>query len=317
MALEGTGTPAGGNNGAGDSGAPSPSQQGGSAPIGAEPVSGPSRGQASQTPGTSTEARSFGDDDLVRTPSGELVKYGDLHKRMQGGFTRKQQEWARQRDAERAELDALRQHNERISAELLRARGPESQPSAPGQDPASQQFLSALAKVPQVSGAQMAQILTQIRDEGFGTFAKAITDRDTILSALYREIQTLKQGQGQVSQERAQVQFDARIDGWLKDLGLDPEYRDLAIETYLAHEGPDLDEEFPAILQARIEKLDAIARKREQARLNAARNSRFTVPGKGGSASASKPLQLSGRESAKQQTDLIWAALQAQDGMQT
>ena len=282
------------------------------APLGAEPAA-PSGTQDLAT--NQSSVRDFGDDDLVRIQgSDKPIKYGDLYKRMQGDYTRKQQELRADIARERAEIANARQHNEQLAASLL-AR--QNQPQAtPGADNAAK-FLSALGQRQSVSGQDMVQILGMIKDEGFGNVVRGFEARDTVIKALYNKIVALEKVTGSVSQDRANTAFEAKIDGWLKDLDLGPEYKDLAMETYLAHEGADLDEQFPSILSSRVDTLHKAWQSREKQRVEAARNPRFSLPGKGGSAAPGKPLQLSGRESAKQQADMIWDALQAQDGMAT
>ena len=286
------------------------------APLGAEPVhpSSPGAPSALDAQPTSSEPTLLSDDTLVRDGSGKVLKYGELYKRMQGDYTRKQQALARERETWQAEATRQREHNERVAAELLNRSSGQGQP---GQDKAAQ-FLGELSKLPQISGQHMASILQTIRDEGFGAITQAISDRDTVMTALYNKIQALEKHVGVANQDRAQAELDTKIDSYLKAQNLDASWRDIAMDTYLAHEGADLDEQFPEILATRVSALQGAWKKQEADRVAAARNSRFSaLPGKGGSAAPGKPLQLTGRESARQQADLIWDTLQAADGMTT
>lgn len=286
------------------------------APIGAEPTTPVTKSAApAGEPKSASEARTLSDDDLVLQPgSDKPIKYGDLYKRMQGDLTRKQQALAREREQWSTERSQQEQHLQSVLAAAVARQ--QSGGGAAGADPGDA-YLQELATRPYISGAELAPILQQIRTQGFGGLAKAIQDRDTVIVQLHQAVKALQQTVGISSNERAEQQFGQKVDQWLQELGLPPEAKDLAIETYLAHEGDNLDEEFPDILRSRWETLQRGWQNQEKARVEAARNSRFTFPTRGGSAVPSKPLQLSGRETAQEQAEVLWDLVHAADGSAT
>ena len=75
--------------------------------------------------------------------------------------------------------------------------------------------------------------------------------------------------------------------------------------VYLAHEGDDLDSEFPAIFKDYWEDTNREIEEQRQAKVNGARKQPF-IPGKGGNTGPSKPLTLKGNESSKDIADMLW-----------
>jgi hypothetical protein len=119
-------------------------------------------------------------------------------------------------------------------------------------------------------------------------------------------MQQMEQRLGGLYETHTTSAFDAKIAKWLQDGGYPAEYGDLAKEVYLAYEGDDLDVEFPRIFAERVEQVERAFEARRQKKLSEARRGVF-VPGKGGQAGPSKPIQFKGNESSKEIADALFA----------
>lgn len=269
--------------------------------------------QVDSTTNQSTSPRDFTDNDLVRVPGmAEPVRYGDLYKRLQGDYTRKTQTVATQQAAlEAREKNAQQQENylKSLAATLL-------QKQQQGQTSQKEDnLLSKLEQMQYLDGKTASQLFRELQDKGFGPIVSAIQERDTIIQAMYRKVASLENAINSIQGNHAQSQFDTKLQGWLKQGGYPPEAIDMARETYLAYEQtPELDEEFPAIFQARWNQVQSILRSQDKARVEAAKRQPFKLPGKGGNGVAGKPIGLKGNESASTVAETLWNALQGGDG---
>ena len=291
-------------------GTPSPAPKGSSAPIGAEPVSGPTRrpGLDPSQP-VASEPRTFNDDDLVTIPGQDKpVKYGELYRRLQADHTRKTQEVARERAEAKQEREALatqRRELEQTAASLV-ARG---QQPAGGQD-AGAAFLSALSAKTYLSGADAASLVQSIQQKGFQPLIAAITERDKILSTLHGMIMNLESTVSELSGVHTENRFDSYINETLKTLGLPQKAAKYAKELFLAYEGDDVAADFPAILDERWKELQEIHRESDSARVAGARRSPFPFPQRGGNGAPSQGIKLRGDEDARELADALWDGLQ-------
>jgi hypothetical protein len=265
----------------------------------------------------SPEPMDLADDTMVRIPGqDDPVKYGDLYRRLQADHTKKTTQAARARDQlsrERQELQSSHAQKEQqlqqLTTQLLAMK---NQPQGQQKD-----YLAELEKMGHLDGRTAAQLMRAIQDQGFGSVAQAMEQRDHIISNLGTQLTKLNEVVRHLSDTRSNTSFDTKISRWLQDLGLDDQFTDLAKEVYLAYEGEDLDDEFPDILRNRIEQVQKLVRSSDKKRANAARTNMFKFPGKGGQGSAAQGVGLKGDESSSQVADRIWDALQAADSQAT
>lgn len=248
------------------------------------------------------------DDTMVRVPGQtEPVRYGDLYKRLQADHTKKTQEasaararydeehktWAQQKSQEETYLKSL-------AAQLLQRQN----------GPAVDDPFSKLADAPYVDGKTAAALFKHIQENGIGTIAKAIQERDKVIEALYGQVMNLgKQFQG-IGAANAQTNFEGKINKFVSESGLPAEAKDFAKELYLAYEGDDLDQEFPQILQNRWNQISKAISAQKAASVASARQGKFGLPGRGGNGAPSKGIGLSGKENAKQTADYLWESIQ-------
>jgi hypothetical protein len=129
--------------------------------------------------------------------------------------------------------------------------------------------------------------------------------RDKILIAALTELQKMQKVVGSLNESYQGSNFEGKISKWVADAGLPPEATQLAKEIYLAYEGDDLDNEFPQILMDRWNQIEKVITARQQAKVQAAKRQPF-LPGRGGQAGPSKPLQLDPRLSSTQVADELW-----------
>ena len=123
------------------------------------------------------------------------------------------------------------------------------------------------------------------------SIGEQIKQRDVVLLAALKQMQSLQQTVQGLSQHSTGQAFDGKITRWLQAGGYPPEAADLAKEIYLAYEGDDLDTEFPQIFDTRWQQIEKLVEARRQAKVTANRKAPF-LPGKGGAAHPSRPLDL-------------------------
>lgn len=257
------------------------------------------------------------DDTMVRVPGqDDPVKYGDLYKRLQADHTRKTTDAARARDQLSKERQQLHQsHSQKenqlrqLTSQLLQMQ---NQRNNGGTD-----VLAELEKRDVLDGRTAAHLMRAIQDQGFGSVATAMQQRDQTIQQLGAQLTKINEVVRKLASERSNTSFDGKITGWLKDLGLHENYADLAKEVYLAYEGADLDNEFPEILRKRVEQVQKLIRSADKQKAADARGAMFKFPGKGGQGSAARGVGLKGNETSSQVADRIWDALQASDSQAT
>ncbi len=255
-------------------------------------------GQTSAVPDSPTVLDIPDDNTLVRVRgSDKPIKFGDYSRGFQSQATKAAQERAR---VER-ELATERQRVAEYEARLKQV----SQ-QASGQHGNQPDVYSQLESLTYLDGPTAAKVVQSI--------AGQIQNRDRILLGLAQELQRLQKTVGGLNESHVQSGFSSKIDRYLSDGGYGPELKDFASELYLAYEpGPDLDAQFPSILAERVEALTKYVEAKRQASLNAARKSPF-VPGRGGQAGPTRPLELDPKASARETADKLWDLMQVGPG---
>lgn len=251
------------------------------------------------------------DDSLIKAPGFDKpVKFSELTKRQQADYTKKTQELARQR----SEWDRTRKSEETRLQELatqLLAR------QNSGQAPQGNDFLNKLRAKTYLDGQTAADLFQEIQEGGFGSIKQELAKRDQVIDALYKQVVNLQKGFSSVQGERANQAFESKIGRWIKEGGYPEEAADLMKEIYLAYEGEDLDNEFPSIFEGRWKQLNSAIQAMQRKKVDSARSLPFKLPGKGGQATAGKPIGLKGDESARDTADKLWEVLQASGGDET
>lgn len=265
---------------------------GGAAPIGTEPSGG----------GTPTPAEpsiiDVDDNALIRVKGSEKpVKFGDHVKGFQSQFTKASQEAARLKSALQ-EREARIQQFERERQQAAQRQN-EGQNQGQGND-----MLAQLRELPYLSGEQAVGVVQAISQQ--------IQQRDQILLGALKTIQKLQGVVGGLHESHSTSAFDGKINRWLTEGDYPPEIADWAKEVYLAYEGDDLDSQFPEILRSRWEQLNKVMEGRKAAQVAAARKSPF-VPGRGGNANPSKPLEIKGDSSSRDLADQLFGMFAGSD----
>lgn len=242
-------------------------------------------GQAPAAASDAPTAIDVSDDTLIRVKgSDKPVKFGEHARGFQSQFTRASQEAARFK----RELEQERATRARFEQEQRRSQQPQGQP----QDPYAE-----VETLPYLTGQQAANLL---RQQG-----KASYERDQVLVAALRKMQAMESTLQRLNTTHVSGAFDGKIQKWLVDGGYPPEAADLAKEIYLAYEGDNLDEEFPQLFAKRFEQIERIVEGRRMAKIRAARPQPF-IPGRGGQASPSKPLEIKADASPKEMADQLF-----------
>jgi hypothetical protein len=251
------------------------------APIGADAVQ-------QTTPAAQNEPTAFDLDEnsLIRIKGQEKpVKFGEYGKSFQSQFTKASQRAAQLERELQAEREAKLKYEQQLKS------GTPQQKEDPLADIRGKSYLT---------GEDTAAIVENLTGE--------IKQRDQILVAMAQKFQEMEKRLGVVYGNHTNQTFDSKVSKWVADAGYDvqaPGIKDLAQEIYLAYEGNDLDQEFPRIFTERMSQLEQFfeARKRQAVERN--RRMPF-VPGRGGAASPSKPLEFAGNASAREITEQMW-----------
>jgi hypothetical protein len=246
-----------------------------------------STGTQSQTPsqGAAPTVYDLADDSLVRVKGGkEPVKFADHVKGFQSQATKASQEAARLKRELEARDARIREFEQR---QQLAARPQGQQPDV----------YDSLRQLPYLTGEDAVQVVQQIGQQ--------IQQRDQVLLGALKQLQAVQRLVQGMHEKSATADFEGWIGKYLTDNGYSADYADIAKEIYLAYEGDNLRDEFPAIFAARIEGLRKAFEAERQAKLRAARPQPF-VPGKGGNAGPSKPLQFKGNETSAEIADALF-----------
>jgi hypothetical protein len=229
------------------------------------------------------------DDSLVRYPGAkEPVPFKNL-RNFQAQWTKE----AQRRAAVEAQLKQEQMLRQRYEQERQQA----SQAQRQGQQA---DVYDQLRQLPYLSGEDAVGVVQSIGAQ--------LSQRDKIIYGMAQHLQKMEQRLNSVYDNHTSSTFDTKITGFLNEMGYDPQYYgDLAKELYLAYEGDDLDQEFPNIFRSRVEQIERAIEAKRQSALQ--RNRARFVPGKGGGAGPSKPLQFKGDESPSSIADQLWESL--------
>jgi hypothetical protein len=234
---------------------------------------------------------------LIRVKgSDKPVKYGEHVRGFQSQFTKASQRAA----ALERELQAERQQRQRYEQERQQAQRQTQQGG--GQN----DVYGQLEQLAYLSGPDAVGVLRHIES--------SISQRDRIILGMAQQMKAMQDRLGGLYETHTNNSFESKIGKILQDNGLDPQaYGDIAKEIYLAYEGDDLDAEFPRIFTDRINQLRRAFEAEKAAAVARNRQNRF-VPGKGGVAGPSKPLQLKANASAAEIADQLWDSMQDGSG---
>lgn len=216
------------------------------------------------------------------------VKFGEHVKGLQSQWTK-----AAQRAAQ------LEKQLKQREAELkqFQAQQRQAQQGGPQED-----VFQALRALPYLSGEDAVEVVSAIGNQ--------IQQRDMVILGLAKQLQQTQQIVNSLHQSSVDTGFDAKINKWLAAGGYPPEAAELAKELYLAYEGDDLDEEFPRIFSERWNQIEKIVEARRQAKVRDARPKPF-LPGKGGDAKPSRPLDVKPNASPAEIADMLFPMVQA------
>jgi hypothetical protein len=130
---------------------------------------------------------------------------------------------------------------------------------------------------------------------------------------LVQKLQQMDRTLSSLNESHTGSAFEGKVNRWIGDMGLPPEAAEAAKIFYLAHEGDDLDDQFPEMFRAHWESMQKLFEAQRNAKVQAARKAPF-VPGRGGQAGPNRPLQLDPKLSARDTADKLWDALQNGEG---
>lgn len=296
MAIENS-SGGGSQSGSGNS---SDSQQGGGQGSGAgSSASNPNNPNLGGSGGNSVIELS--EDSMVRLPGAkDPVRYGDHNRGFQSEFTKKAQA-AAQAQRQIQQLKAKLTEHERRQRQGQQAQRP---------DPKAQtrELAESIKSLSYLSGQDAAKVVEHLT-ERFNSQETALQQRDIALGLMYKQLKQVSQLVSGLQGRHSATEFEGKIDRFVTSGGLPKEATEFAKELYLAYEGDDLDQEFPAILKRRWEQLSGIYKASEKARVDQARRQPF-VPGKGGNGTPSKPLnQNFAKASAKEIAEAFWPGM--------
>lgn len=229
------------------------------------------------------------DAEIIWEGAKEPVKFGNL-RGLQSQFTKVSQA--------RAELERnlKARQDELVKAQNVLRSLIGQQIQTPQQDPYAE-----IKSRPYVTGEQAAQLLTQMQ--------QSQAPMVQVLQAMAAKVQQLEGALSHVNRDFLGRTHEQKIRGFLSKIGLDPEeYFDEADIFYRAHEGDDLDEQFPDLFKDFVKKREDREKRLRQRQIEQARNKPF-VPGKGGFGSADKELGLKGNETPQELADKVWTMI--------
>ena len=278
----------------------------GSAPLGTEPVSGARGSTGASSTGAAGALNqpaagapiSLSDDTMVVPPGAkDPVRYGDYYRNFQSQFTRKAQEAAEARK----QIQAA----QRRIQELEAGRNVQQQQAQPNKLQALAQQLQSLTYL---NGEQAAGVVNTVLGE-MQAQAGELRRRDMALALMYNRMKQMGEVLDQLHGRTSETDFNTKIAGFVKQAGLPQRATEWAKTYYVAHEGADLDREFPRMLKEAWNNLQAIQNEERTQRAQQARQAPF-VPGKGGNGTASRPLSnLTSRSSARDIANALWPSM--------
>lgn len=227
------------------------------------------------------------DDTLIRVKGQQNpVKYGESIRGLQGQFTK-----ASQRAAQ------LQKQYDDLNARYQQEQQQRQQAPQQGGQPDMYAQLEAL---PYLNGKEAAQVVRNIGQQ--------FQQRDMVLMAALKQLQQTQTLVNNLNQTHSMQSFDSKINGWVTQGGYPQEAVEFAKVLYLAHEGDDLDQEFPSILANYWAKFGKTYDAQKAAKVQQARKSPF-IPGTGGNTAPSKPLDIKANLGSKQLGAQLWDLL--------
>jgi hypothetical protein len=228
--------------------------------------------------------------------SDKPVKFGEHVRGFQSQFTKASQEAARLKEQLAAERNRI--------AQFEREKAQWSQQQQAGQP--RNDIMAQLEQLPYLDGKSAAQLVQSIGQQ--------LQQRDQIMLTALNQMREMKATLSGLNQNHVNTSFDNKIRGWLKEGGYpdDPSVTELAKEIYLAYTGDDLDQEFPQMFQQRWESLNRVLETQRAQKVAAARKQPF-IPGRGGQAGPSKPLQFKGSETPQEIAATLWNEIQGSE----
>lgn len=244
-------------------------------------------------------------DSMVKLPGAkDPVKFGDYYRGFQSEFTKAKQAAAKAATElanQKAQLDDYRRREAAFNGR-----------QAPAQRENPLQTLAGQIKsLTYLSGEDASRVVESITQQ-IGQYDQALAKRDQAINLMYQQQQRMMQALNQVTQRNTVGDFETKITGWCKEVGLPDDARDFAKALYLAHEGDDLDQEFPTILKNYWTKLNGSFTASRQRQAQEARNRPF-VPSKGGVGSPSRPLDIKPNASAKEIADMLFPLMDSNE----
>lgn len=246
------------------------------------------QGQDVTTQSTEPKVIDLDENALIRIKGQEKpVKFGEYGRNFQSRWTQEAQKRAllekqlQERDARLQQIEAAQRQSQQTGG--------------------NEDVFAALRALPYLSGEDAVGVVQAI--------AGQIQQRDQVLVQALNKIKSLESIVKTINQSYQSTGFESKLDGWFKEHGWNPEFRELAKEIYMAWEGDDLDQEFPRIFSSRIEQIERALEAQRQAKLRQSRPQPF-VPGQGGKAGPSKPLQFKADASAREIADQMWPLFQ-------
>lgn len=222
--------------------------------------------------------------------SDKPVKFGEHVRNFQSQWTKEAQK--------RAALERTLAEREAKLQQLEAAQRQAQQGQQQGD------VYQALRQLPYLSGEDAVGVVQAI--------AGQIQERDKVLIQALNKIKSLEGVVKTINQSYVTNGFESKIDRWLTENGWPSDLKDLAKEVYLAYEGDDLDQEFPRIFSARVDQMRKAFEAERQAKIRASKPQPF-VPGQGGKASPSKPLQFKADASAREIAEQMWPLFQEKE----
>ena len=248
-------------------------------------------------------------DSYIKAPgSDKPVKYSDYINGFvpKADFTRAQQKAAAEiQQRERALQDQEARFRSSASQIWQKLQG-----GQPGQGAPANSFDSALAQLetsPYVDGKTAAGLMRTMLDQNVKPLQDALAQRDNLLGLAFKKLQALDGTVGTLRNRTSAGDFNAKMATVRSSLGLpdDPIVSELLQDVYLSHEGNDLDREFPNMVKTRMDGLRQIFRAMDKKDADDAKTRRMGLPGRGGAASAGRPLKR-GYQSPAQIAEMFW-----------
>lgn len=195
--------------------------------------------------------------------------------------------------------------NLRKLAQTLNQRPQQQQP---------QQRVDPFANVrglPIVDGDTVAALA----ENGFGQIGQTLQQQQGVIKQLEAKINKLQGGVGTLAKERSGQERTSRISQALSSLGegydvKDPFLQEIAQDVLDAWEF-EKPEEFPTMVQQRIQAAEKFFKARQKAQLEAAKNRKFVRPGGGGSPSGQS--RIDPRHAARHAADMLFGSPSAQN----